>query len=171
MEHINTFFLALILAIASVEDLVSLRIPNWVTLPGMVVGVTSFSLAGGYQGFLFSLAGALAGIGILLIPFLTGGIGAGDVKLMGAVGSFLGAHGVFIVFIVSCILGGLYALLLLASKGALLHTFDRYGKMLWCFIGTRRPIYIPPTMIEKALRIRFGVVIALGTFSYLLGGF
>ncbi|MEW6334852.1 MAG: A24 family peptidase, partial [Thermodesulfobacteriota bacterium] len=47
VEQSHTFFLAVILAIASIEDLISLRIPNWVTLPGMVVGMTSFGLADG----------------------------------------------------------------------------------------------------------------------------
>ncbi len=170
MDHI-IIFLGAILIIASIQDVISLRIPNWVTLPGLAVGLSYFSLIRGYEGFLFSLIGALTGLGLLIIPYIIGGTGAGDVKLMGAVGSFLGAHGVFIVFILSCILGGAYALFLLASKGLLFSTFKRYGKILWCFISTQKLIYIPPTNMEKALRIRFGVVIALGTGSYLVFGF
>ena len=164
-------FLGIILIIASIQDVISLRIPNWVTLPGLAVGLFYFSLTRGYEGFLFSLIGALTGLGLLIIPYIIGGTGAGDVKLMGAVGSFLGAHGVFIVFILSCILGGVYALFLLASKGVLFSTFKRYGKILWCLISIQKLIYIPPTIIEKALRVRFGVVIALGTGSYLVFGF
>lgn len=170
MEHIITF-LGVILIVAAIHDVISLRIPNWVTLPGLAAGLSYFCLTGGYEGFLFSLIGALTGLGLLIIPFVIGGTGAGDVKLMGAVGSFLGAHGVFIVFVFSCILGGVYALFLLASKGFLFRTFRRYGKMLGCFIGTGQLIYIPPTDNEKALRVRFGVVIALGTGSYLVFGF
>ena len=170
MDHM-IIFLGIILIIASIQDVISLRIPNWVTLPGLAVGLFYFSLTRGYEGFLFSLIGALTGLGLLIIPYIIGGTGAGDVKLMGAVGSFLGAHGVFIVFILSCILGGVYALFLLASKGVLFSTFKRYGKILWCLISTQKLIYIPPTIIEKALRVRFGVVIALGTGSYLVFGF
>jgi prepilin peptidase CpaA len=164
-------FLGLILIIASIQDVISLRIRNWVTLPGLAVGLSYFCLTRGCEGFLFSLIGALTGLGLLIIPFVIGGTGAGDVKLMGVVGSFMGAHGVFIVFILSCVLGGVYALLLLASKGLLFSTFRRYGKMLGCFIGTWKPIYIPPTDSERTLRVRFGVVIALGTGSYLVFGF
>ena len=169
MDHI-IIFLGVILIIASIQDVISLRIPNWVTLPGLAVGLSYFSLTRGYEGFLFSLIGALTGLGLLIIPYIIGGTGAGDVKLMGAVGSVLGAQGVFIVFILSCILGGVYALFLLASKGLLFSTFKRYGKILWCLISTQKLIYIPPTIIEKALRVRFGVVIALGTGSYLVFG-
>lgn len=157
--------------IASIQDMISLRIPNWITFPGLAVGLSYFSLTRGYEGFLFSMAGALTGLGLLIIPYIIGATGAGDVKLMGVVGSILGPHGVFAVFILSYILGGAYALFLLASKGLLFHTFRRYGEILWWLIGTRKLIYIPPTSIEKALRVRFGVVIALGTGSYLVLGF
>lgn len=170
MDHM-IIFLGVILMIASIEDVISLRIPNWVTLPGLAVGLSYFTLTRGYEGFLFSLIGALTGLGLLIVPYIIGGTGAGDVKLMGAVGSVLGAQGVFIVFILSYVLGGAYALFLLASKGLLFSTFKRYGTILWCFISTQKLMYIPPTMIEKTLRIRFGVVIALGTGSYLVFGF
>jgi len=164
------FFLAIVLIVASINDLLSLRIPNWLTYPTLVFGISYFSITKGYDGFSFSVAGALTGFALLIIPYIIGGTGAGDVKLMGAVGSFLGAHGILMVFILSCILGGAYGLFLLASKGLLLSTFKRYGRILWCFIITHKLIYIPPTIKEKALNVRFGLVIALGTGSYLVFG-
>ena len=162
--------LMIILVIASIKDLFSFRIPNWLTYPAIAVGFSYSSFTKGYEGFLFSLTGALIGFVLLLLPYMIGGTGAGDVKLMGAVGSFLGVHGIFVVFILSCILGGVYALFLVASKGLLRSTFKRYGKILWCFIITQKFIYIPPTIKEKALKIRFGLAIALGTGSYLVLG-
>ena len=164
------FYLVIIISIASIVDLFSFRIPNWLTYSALAVGISHFSITKGYEGFLFSLAGAGAGFGLLILPFIIGGTGAGDVKLMAAVGSILGAQGVFMVFILSCILGGAYALFLLASKGLLLSTFQRYGRILWCFIITQKFIYIHPTIEEKALKLRFGLAIALGTGSYLVFG-
>jgi prepilin peptidase CpaA len=164
------FTLMIVLTIASIKDLFSLRIPNWLTYPTLAVGIFYFGITKGYEGFLFSFAGALTGFGLLTIPYLIGGTGAGDVKLLGAVGSFLGPHGVFMVFILSCILGGAYALFLLASKGLLLSTLKRYGKILWCFVITQKFIYIPPRIKEKSLKIRFGLAITLGTGSYLVLG-
>lgn len=163
-------YLAIVLIAASVIDIRSLRIPNWLTYSTLAVGISYLSITKGYDGFLLSLAGAAAGIGLLVFPYIMGGTGAGDVKLMGAVGSFLGAHGVFIVFILTCILAGAYALFLLASKGLLISTLKRYGRILWCFMITRNFIYIPPTIKEKALKLRFGLAIALGTGSYLVFG-
>ena len=165
------FLLTIVLTIASIKDLFFFRIPNWLTYPALAIGISYFSITKGYEGFLFSLAGAAAGFSLLIFPYIIGGTGAGDVKLMGAVGSFLGAHGVFMVFILSCILGGTYALFLLASKGLLPSTFKRYGKILRCFVITQKFIYIPPTVKEKALKLRFGLAIALGTGSYLVFGF
>jgi prepilin peptidase CpaA len=164
------FYLAAVSAAASISDIRSFKIPNWLTYSALAVGISYFTLTKGYEGFIFSLAGAAAGISLLIIPYIIGGTGAGDVKLMGAVGSILGAHGIFMVFILSCILGGAYALFLLASKGLLLSTFRRYGRILWCFIITQKFIYIPPTIKEKSLKIRFGLAIALGTGSYLVFG-
>ena len=164
------FYLAAALGIASLIDITAFRIPNWLTYSTLAVGISYWGIVRGYEGLLFGLAGATAGIGLLILPYIIGGTGAGDVKLMGAVGSFLGAQGIFIVFIFSCIIGGAYALFLLASKGLLLSTFKRYGRILWCFIITQKFIYIPPTTKEKALKLRFGLAIALGTGSYLVFG-
>jgi len=165
------FFLISILVIASIMDILSSRIPNWLTFPALAAGISYFTMVKGYEGFLFSLAGAAAGFGLLILPFIIGGTGAGDLKLLGAVGSILGAQGVFAVFIFSSILGGIYALAALAAKGLLAATFRRYGIILKGFIITQQFVYIPPGIKEKEIKIKFGLAIALGTGSYLSFGF
>jgi prepilin peptidase CpaA len=162
--------LLIILMTATISDLISFKIPNWLNYSALAFGISYFSITKGYEGFSFSLTGALTGFALLFIPYVLGGTGAGDVKLIGAVGSFLGAHGIFLVFILSCTLGGIHALFLLTSKGSLFSTFKRYGRILWCFIVTHKFTYIPPTVKEKPLKIRFGLAIALGTGSYLVLG-
>ena len=165
------FYLAFILVVASISDIRSFRIPNWLTYSALAVGVSHFTLVKGYEGFLFSLAGAAAGFALLIGPYFFGGTGAGDVKLLGAIGSFLGAQGVFMVFLFSCLLGGVFALFLLASKGLLIGTFKRFGVILKGFFITRQFNYIPPNKNERQIKVRFGLAIALGTGSYLLFGF
>ena len=59
------------------------------------------------------MLGTIAGIGLLLFLTLLGGMGAGDVKLLGAVGSFIGAKGVFMVISVHCYSRWYYILLLI----------------------------------------------------------
>ena len=90
--------LVLILIIASIIDYKQQRIPNIVTIPATVLALLFYWLSNGLEGFLFSIAGLFAGMGSLIIPYAMGGMGAGDVKLMGVVGSFLGAKGVFWAF-------------------------------------------------------------------------
>ena len=160
-------FLIITLGIASIMDLYFFRIPNWLTFPALSFAIAHFAITGGFEGFLFSLAGAGTGFVLLLLPYMLGGTGAGDVKLLGAVGGFLGPKGVFAVFIISGILSGIYALALLASGGLLTRTFKRYGKILWTFISTQQIIFIKPSLEEKQIRVRHGLSIALGTGCYL----
>lgn len=97
-----------------------------------------------------------------------GGMGAGDVKLMGAVGSFLGARGVFYAFLATSIIGGLYAIFYLAWSGDLKITLKRYGTMLKSLLLTRQFLYMAPSEKVKALKMSYGVAIALGTILIIL---
>ena len=160
-------YLMITLGLASITDIYFFRIPNWLTFPALSFAVAHFTITRGFEGFLFSLAGIGAGLTHLLLPYVFGGTGAGDVKLLGAVGSFLGPKGVFMVFMISCILSGVYALLLLASRGLLTRTFRRYGKILWTFLCTWQLVFIKPSLEEKQIKVRHGLSIALGTGSYL----
>ncbi len=162
------FYLMAILAIASLIDIKSLRIPNWLTYSTLAVGISYFSFVRGYEGFLFSLTGAAAGCVLLIFPFVIGATGAGDVKLLAAVGGFLGPMGAFKVFILSGILGFVYALLLLGSQGLLVGTFKRYGRILKAFIITGKILYLPASLREKQIKIKFGLAIALGTCLYIV---
>ena len=77
-------------AIACGWDLRTRRIPQVLTLGGAIAGFAFHAATGGWQGGLGSLAGWFIGIAIFLAPFALGGLGAGDVKLLGALGAWLG---------------------------------------------------------------------------------
>src|SRR4029079_12666372 len=64
----------------------------------------------GLHGATFSLAGLGTGLGIFLILYVTGSIGAGDVKLMAAVGALVGPYGALISGLLAILVGGVYAL-------------------------------------------------------------
>ena len=72
-------------------DLRTRRIPQVLTLGGAVAGLAFHLFTGGWQGGFFSFAGWFVGIAIFFAPFALGGLGAGDVKLLGALGAWLGA--------------------------------------------------------------------------------
>jgi prepilin peptidase CpaA len=76
--------------IACVCDLRTRRIPQVVTLGGAAAGLFFHFITGGWSGGMASVAGWFAGMLIFFIPFALGGLGAGDVKLLGALGAWLG---------------------------------------------------------------------------------
>jgi prepilin peptidase CpaA len=116
--------------IALVTDLRARRIPNWLTAGGVVVGIcanvllrsASDGAPGALSGSLFAVAGAALGFG-LLFPFYmirVGGlgraIGAGDVKLLAALGAILGPQVVIAVVIYSALAGALQSIVILANQ-------------------------------------------------------
>jgi len=155
--------LTAVLIIAAVNDIRLQKIPNWLTYPAMTVGIIYHTGLKGLEGFIFSWGGIGVGIAVLIGFYLVGGTGAGDVKLMGAVGGFLGPKGVFIAFLCTAIVGGIYAILLMALHGFLKETAKRYIRIIKTFILTKNIIYAPPTQKEKNPKLCYGVAIAVGT--------
>src|ERR1700693_231262 len=111
--------LVLLVTRAAIYDIRFRRIPNWLVLTGLVLGL-------GLNTFLFRWSGArasLLGIGLAFLIYfplyLMRGMGAGDVKLMAAIGAIVGAANWFGIFVVSALLGGLVALIVLLVRGRL----------------------------------------------------
>jgi prepilin peptidase CpaA len=88
-EIIWTFVLTLT-AIAAALDWRTRKIPNWITVPGILAGVTLRTVISGWPGAKASLEGAGLALALLLPLVLLRALGAGDWKLMGAIGAFLG---------------------------------------------------------------------------------
>ena len=164
IETILLVVLTVILLTAAVFDIRFHKIPNWLTYPTMVGGVVYYTATRGLEGLLFSVEGVGVGLAVFIIPYLMGGMGAGDAKLMGAIGGLLGPKGVFKAFLFTAIVGGIYAIVLLASHGYLKETAKRYGKILKAFVLTKQFIYLPAPPAEKKPRLYYGLAIASGTF-------
>jgi len=170
METTPFLFLTIVLLIAAVFDLRFQKIPNWLTFSTLVGAIVYHSSIKGTEGLLFSLAGVGLGIAIPIVPYLLGGMGAGDAKLMGAVGGVLGWKGVCLAFLFTGVVGGIYALVLLASHGWLKETGKRYGTMLKTFFLTQQFIYLPAPKKEGTPRLCYGLAIALGTLISVYSG-
>jgi prepilin peptidase CpaA len=82
------------------------RIPNWLTVSGFFLGITLNSILSGWHGAIASLEGAGLGLGLLLPLVLMRGFGAGDWKLMGAIGALMGWRLMLFVLLVSCVVSG-----------------------------------------------------------------
>ena len=108
-------------ALAAVVDIRLHRIPNYLTVPTALLGLSFHSFISDW-GTLTSLAGFAVGFGLLLLPWLLGGGGMGDVKLLAALGTWLGPTYMLVAFVASIFLAALIALGVLAkvacTKGA-----------------------------------------------------
>ena len=162
-ESMFLIVLVVVLSIATINDIRSMRIPNWLTYPVMALASVYHLAINGWSGLLFSMEGIIVGTAVLIIPYLMGGMGAGDAKLMGAVGGLLGPEGVFLAFLFTALIGGGYALIVIALHGFLKETYHRYGIMLKNFFLTGKLLYLPPSEKEKKPKLRYGIAITAGT--------
>ena len=102
------------------------------------------------------------GLALLIMFYFMGMMGAGDVKLMGAVGSILGPAGVFNAFLFTAIVGGIYALIVLVYHGQIVGFMKRIAQSLKLSLITVRPTLVPNE--GKATPILcYGIAIAIGT--------
>ncbi|RQD73600.1 MAG: prepilin peptidase [Candidatus Syntrophonatronum acetioxidans] len=172
-------FVLLILLISSVIfDLTQKKIPNFLTFPVILFGLIFHTASGMFNGLLFSLWGFLLGIGLFLIPFMVGGMGGGDVKLLGAIGALKGTEFVFIATFYTAICGGVIALIYLALKGELINTLKKVlgllVKPLLMVLAMKfrssyikeLDLYFSPSLQgreKKSLFFPYGVAIGIGT--------
>lgn len=122
-------FLIPIVFIASWTDLTKQKIHNSLLFPSFLLALIIHFLLSGFEGIEFSIIGSLTGFLLLIVPYILGGLGAGDVKLLIVIGAFGGLHYVLMSFIIGALLGGLFSLILIYSKKTKSKTFP-YGIFL-----------------------------------------
>lgn len=105
-------FLAVLLALSVYWEMKEHRIPNWLTVSGMLAGLMLAYLRGG-ETLISSLVGLGIGFGFLFIFYVFGGIGGGDVKLMGAIGALLGHKLVVPALFYTAVIGAFMAVVVL----------------------------------------------------------
>ncbi len=118
MQALLVLAVVLYTAAAATVDWRMHRIPNWLTVPAAVAGLAFHSFAPDGLGVWMSLAGFAVGFGLLLVPWLCGGGGMGDVKLLAALGALLGPWWLLVVFAVGCLAASLMALSVMVTSGA-----------------------------------------------------
>jgi prepilin peptidase CpaA len=155
---VSTVLLLLVLLVAAITDLRRHRVPNWLTFGAFFGGIILQASFLGWGGVTTALSGA--GIGLLfLIPFyLTGGMGAGDAKLMAGVGTVMGFQVTMFAAAFALCLAGLYALILICMRGEWTSFMQRYA------VAMRTKHYVTPDSKSIAgHRFPFAVAIGGGT--------
>ena len=167
MDSVLGVILTTVLGIAIVMDLRSSRIPNWLTFPAMGFALAGHAWLNGIDGFLFSLTGFGLGLGLFFFIYLAGGLGAGDVKLMAAIGAFVGVYGLLSCAWLAIILGGIYAIGAMGYQWGVTGAGQRlayaaYGAVMVGGSAWSRELALP-------FKLRYGLAIATGTLLFQLG--
>lgn len=102
---------------AAAWDLKFRKVPNWLVLIGFMTGAATNMMLLGLSGLWAAAGGAALGMAILIIPYVLGGIGAGDVKLLGCLGAILGPQRIIPAALYGLIAGGVMSAGLLAFNG------------------------------------------------------
>jgi prepilin peptidase CpaA len=106
------------------------KIYNKLLGPAFLIAFSLQATQSGWSGVWLSLTGSIVGLALLLIPYLMGGIGAGDVKLLGVIGAFGGVAFVITSFLYGAVLGGLVSMFLLTRRHALTAALKRLFLLL-----------------------------------------
>jgi prepilin peptidase CpaA len=174
-QWISVGVLVVVLVAAAVCDLSRGKVFNWLTYPAIAVGLGLAALRGAeagdaWDGLTDGLAGFGFGFGVLLVAYLFGGMGGGDVKLMGAVGALVGwngladyaaLHALFYSFLTAAAVG----LVLMIWRG---QTRTVARKLLLAV----RILPLPKATMDEAvggdtLHVPFGFAVCLGTLWFL----
>ena len=167
----STRILPLLLAVtAGILDWRSMRIPNWLTLPALVIGFAVNAWLRGWVGAKNSLLGAGLGLGVLLWFVMRRILGAGDWKLVGALGAFYGPGKLLDVLFLTVLVNGLIGLGLLIKKRRVLQTVRNMGRLLASLFGFPPPY--PELTVDdpKSIKVRFGVAVAIAVVLYTVLG-
>jgi prepilin peptidase CpaA len=154
----------IVLAVATFTDLRSRRIPNWLVLPFMVAGIVVSGWLHGWHGIGQSLSGL--GLGALLfgILCLLGGMGMGDVKLLAAIGAWIGPSQLVVALVVTGFAGGVMALCWALAGGFVGELFKNTGDLVFGFKDRGlRPH--PDLVLDNPLarKMPYAPAIAIGT--------
>ena len=163
----DLFFAADALALAVVAAIIDVRehrIPNWLTYPGIVLGILLRWSLLGWRGLGSAFTGCLLAGGIVFVFYLVRAMGAGDVKLLAAIGSLVGPSNAVVVLLATAMAGGVLAIIYALSRGRLVATVKNLGSVMTYHSLSGLKAH-PKLNLDNpsALRMPYGLAIATGT--------
>ena len=168
MMHMNQEFVYPIAAsvcalVGAAFDVKSRRIPNKLTGPALLFGLALHLTLGGWHGLLNGVAAGLICGGVFLVFYLAGGMGAGDVKLITAVGCIAGLSNTAYLLVLTALAGGVMAIGLALVRGKLKETILNVGALANHHKNEGLTAH-PELNVRNAstLRLPYGLAIAAG---------
>lgn len=151
-------------AVAAAWDVRQGRIPNRLTYGAMVAGLVLRTCLESWRGTLDGLAAGLLGGGVFFLFFLVRGMGAGDVKLMAAVGVWSGLRQLAVVMLASALAGGILALGYMIVRRRGFRTLRNLGTLFRYHLASGLAPH-PEINLQnpQAIRIPYALAIAAGT--------
>ena len=165
----------LFVIVAAYIDGKELRVPNKLTYPMIIAGwiysMIAYGMAGEgwYVGLGWSLAGTAVGLATLLPAYAIGGMGAGDVKMMAAIGAWVYCETTFYAFCVSAIVGAVLAVIMILSAKQTTKHANQFMFILNEIMTVRNPETLATIATERKSSMRllpYGIPIAIGTVIY-----
>jgi len=159
-------FVTVLAILAGWVDFRTHKIPNWLTVPALFIGLTLRAVTSGWAGAKASLEGAGLALVLLLPLVLMRGLGAGDWKLMGAIGAFVGPAMFLFVLLGSVFASGLMALVEMMRTRRVKETFHNLYVLVHGFLSFGlRPN--PEISLDNPalLKLPFGVAVAIATLA------
>ena len=154
----------LIGAVACATDVRTRRIPNVLTLGAALAGVVFHTMTSGMDGALAAGGGWVVGLLLFLPFFALGGMGGGDVKLLAALGAWLGPQETLWLAVYAGIAGGVLGVAVAVSRGYLRTALSNVALMFgyWSHVGIKR---VPGLTLEAsgAPRLAYAIPILVGT--------
>jgi prepilin peptidase CpaA len=159
-----------LVAVSMATDVRTRRIPNAVPATAVVAALVLQTLDGGAAGAGASLAGLLLAGGALVVPFALGGVGAGDVKMMAAVGALLGPSLAVRALLLGMALGGVVMLLHVAALGRAGEKVRATARMLGAAAaqGSLAPLRAPAAD-PSPVTLPYSVPLGAGTLAVVAG--
>ena len=155
--------LLIVLIICIITDVKERKIYNAVIFPSLLLALIAQVLINGLDGLLFGALGFLVGLFLLLIPYLMGGMGAGDVKLLALIGALKGTAFVLTTAVYMAVIGGIIALgILFFRKGV----WSRLKSIVFTLSGFKSGVKIPLSFSKESMQTTYpyGLAIAGGAF-------
>jgi prepilin peptidase CpaA len=154
---------AVFITLCAIVDYRSKRIPNWLTVPAAILGLVYSAAAPNGIGVLWALAGFAVGMSLLILPWILGGGGMGDVKMLAALGAWLGPVGILVTFGLGSVLAA-FGMIGILAMGVISNGFSPTRKRYLATAG-RTTTAAGPSKARRVLP--FAVPMAISTWLVL----